>query len=215
MKSDIFAKLHEAMIEYNEENVKKLVLQSIDEGINPLETLDVLTKSISLIGDMFQNGKLWLPDLMLAAKCMESGMEPLKNEILSRGLSLKAKGKIIIGTVFGDLHSIGKGMVATLLSANGFEVIDLGVNVEAKTFIEATEKYKPNILAMSALLTTTAPEMEKVIDNLKKEGIRSSLKIIVGGGPITQDFADNIGADGYEPTAVLAVNLVKRLLNIN
>jgi 5-methyltetrahydrofolate--homocysteine methyltransferase len=215
MKEDIFSKLHEAMLAYDEENVKKMVMKSIDERINPIETVEVLTKSISEIGDMFQNGEIWLPDLMLAAKCMEAGMLPLKKEILSKGLSLVSKGKIVIGTVYGDLHSIGKSMVATLLNANGFEIIDLDVNVDSKTFIAAIEKHKPDILAMSALLTTTAPEMEKVIASLNKAGIRNSIKIIVGGGPITQEFADNIGADGYEPTAVLAVSLVKKLLNKN
>jgi 5-methyltetrahydrofolate--homocysteine methyltransferase len=165
------------------------------------------------IGERFGKGELFLPDLMLAAKTMQIAMVPLKGEILKKGLKVPSKGRIVIGTVYGDLHSIGKGLVATLLNANGFEVIDLGVNVRANSFIESINSNSPDIIAMSALLTTTAPEMEHVIDSLKKTGIRNKIKVIVGGGPITQEFADDIGADGYEPTAVLAVELVKKLLN--
>lgn len=214
MKEEIFSKIYQAMIDYDEEAIKRLVIKSIQEGINPVEIVEVLTKSIAEIGERFQNGELWLPDLMLAAKSMESGMAPLKDEILKKGIQLNSNGKVVIGTVFGDLHSIGKGMVATLLNANGFEVIDLGVNIEAKAFIDAIDKFNPDVLAMSALLTTTAHEMEKIITTLGNEGIKKKIKIIVGGGPITQEFADGIGADGYEPTAVLAVSLVKRLLNV-
>ncbi len=213
MKAEIFDKLYKAMIDYDDSNLKILSIEAIKKGINPIEIIEVLTKAISEIGERFQKGELWLPDLMLAAKTMEAGMDPLKEEILKKGLNISYIGKIIIGTVYGDLHSIGKTMVATLLKANGFEVIDLGINVEAKAFLDAIKKYNPNILAMSALLTTTAPEMGRVIADLTKAGVRNRIKIMVGGGAITQEFAVNIGADGYEPTAVLAVDLAKRLIN--
>ncbi len=214
MKEEIFSKIHQAMIDYDEDTVQKMTTKAIQEGINPVETIESLTKVILEIGERFQKGELWLPDLMLAAKTMKAGMNPLKDEILKKGIQVTSKGKIVIGTVYGDLHSIGKVMVSTLLNANGFEVVDLGVNVEAKFFINAINKFNPDVLAMSALLTTTAPEMERVVAALCDAGMRDKIKVIVGGGPITQEFANQIGADGYEPTAVLAVDLVKRLLNV-
>jgi len=215
MKENIFKELHNALLNYDEALVKNLVEKSIKEGIDPLETISVLTNAITEIGDKFQREELWLPDLMLAAKTMETGMGPLQNEIKAKGIKRSSLGKVVIGTVFGDLHSIGKGMVSTLLSANGFEVIDLGINVDSKKFIDAIQQYNPDILAMSALLTTTAPEMERVIKAVNEAGIRNKIKIMVGGGSITQEFAERIGADGYEPTAVLAVSLAKKFLNIN
>jgi len=122
---------------------------------------------------------------------------------------------VIIGTVYGDVHSIGKGMVATLLYVAGFEVIDLGINVKGSTFLEAVKKENPDILAMSALLTTTAAEQEKVIEGLSEEGIRDKVKVMVGGSPINQEFADSIGADGYGATAPDGVKIAKRLLGID
>jgi len=121
-------------------------------------------------------------------------------------------GTVVIGTVYGDIHNIGKNMVASLLTAEGFSVHDLGINVTAEQFMEAIRKYKANILAMSALLTTTAIEQRKVIETLRKEGMRERLKVMVGGGAITQDFADSIGADGYAPTAPGAAKLARRLI---
>jgi len=212
MKDRILGDLKKAMFEYNELAAVSLTEESIKEGINPIETINTLTQSITEIGNKFEKGELWLPDLMLAAKTMQSAIVPLEEEIKKRGLKRESIGKIVIGTVFGDIHSIGKNMVLTLLVANGFEVIDLGVNIEAKTFIKAIKENSPDILAMSALLTTTAPEQERVILALKEEGIRDKIKVIVGGGPITKEFAEGIGADGYEPTAPLAVKLARSLL---
>jgi len=212
MKDRILGDLKKAMFEYNELAAVSLTEESIKEGIDPIETINTLTQSITEIGNKFEKGELWLPDLMLAAKTMQSAIVPLEEEIKKRGLKRESIGKIVIGTVFGDIHSIGKNMVLTLLVANGFEVIDLGVNIEAKTFIKAVKENNPDILAMSALLTTTAPEQERVILALKEEGIRDKIKVIVGGGPITKEFAEGIGADGYEPTAPLAVKLARSLL---
>jgi 5-methyltetrahydrofolate--homocysteine methyltransferase len=213
MKEEIFDNIYQAMVKYDDKEIERLVNNAINMNIDPIKTIDILTNTILEIGERFGKGELFLPDLMLAAKTMQIAMVPLKGEILKKGLKVPSKGRIVIGTVYGDLHSIGKGLVATLLNANGFEVIDLGVNVRANSFIESINSNSPDIIAMSALLTTTAPEMEHVIDSLKKTGIRNKIKVIVGGGPITQEFADDIGADGYEPTAVLAVELVKKLLN--
>ena len=213
MKDNIFKGLREAMFNYDDKKVKKLTEESIKEGVNPIETVNILIEAINKIGNRFERGELFLPDLMLGAKTMQEAMDLLKEEIKEKGLKLKTIGKVVIGTVFGDLHDIGKSMVATMLNANGFEVIDLGVNIDSKTFIKAIKKNNPDILAMSALLTTTAPEQERVIKVLVEEGIRNKIKVMIGGGPITQEFADKIGADGYEPTAQLAVKLAKKLVN--
>ena len=215
MRKEIFGDLQKAMIDYDAELSKNLAQKSIKEGIDPIETINVLTKSIAEIGDKFEKFELFLPDLMLAANTMQTAIGPLEEHLKKKGLKRPSIGKVVIGTVFSDLHSIGKCMVATLLVASGFDVIDLGVDVESKKFIEAVKNYNPDILAMSSILTTTAPEQERVISALIDSGLRDNIKIMVGGGPITEEFARSIGADGYEPTATLAVKLAKRLIKNN
>ena len=209
--TEILAKLKKAVIEYNVEAAASWARKALEEGIDPLEALAALTKGIKQVGDGYGRGELWLPDLIGAAEAMSSAMPIIEEEIKSRGMKRETAGVIIIGTVKGDIHDIGKNIVATLLTIDGFDVIDLGVDVAADKFIEAIIKYKPSILAMSALLTMTAPEQRKVIDALKKEGIRDKVTVLIGGAAITQEFADDIGADGYDPTAAGAVNLARRL----
>jgi methanogenic corrinoid protein MtbC1 len=210
---EILAKnLRESVLKFDRQNVKRLVQESLDKGIPPLETADVLTNAIREIGDGLSRGEMFLPDLMLGAKTVSVGMELLEQEISRIGQKRKTLGTVVIGTVFGDLHDLGKNMVKTLLVANGFEVVDLGVNVGHSRFVEAANKAKPAILAMSALLTTTVAEMRKVIRSLEEAGLRQRLKIMVGGAAVTKEFAKDIGADGYEPTAVLAVELAKSLV---
>jgi methanogenic corrinoid protein MtbC1 len=143
---------------------------------------------------------------------MQAAMPLIEAELRKTGAKRESLGTVVVGTVFGDIHSIGKAMVCTLLTAGGFEVHDLGVNIKAEEFIEAIDEYKADVLAMSALLTMTAAEQRKVIDTLKERGIREKVKVMVGGGAITADFAESIGADGYDPTAPGAVGLAKRLL---
>jgi len=212
MKKQLFENLRKSILDYDERSVNILVNDALNNKINPLEIVDVFTQSMAKVGDRFEKGELFLPDLMMAAETMNVGMAPIEILIKKNGLKKKTYGKIVIGTVFGDVHDIGKNIVATLLSANGFEVIDIGANAKSERFIEAVEKHNPNILAMSALLTTTAPEQGRVIMALKKVGIRSKIKIMVGGGAITREFAQEIGADGYEPTAPLAVKLAKKFV---
>ena len=212
MESQILNELRQAMFEYDEEMVLTLAKKSIEEKIDINKTITVLTESIAQIGDKFDIGELFLPDLMIAAKTMKIALKPLEEELKIKKIEKKSAGKVVIGTVYGDLHDVGKNMVLTFLVGTGFNVIDLGINVETSGFVEAIKKYDPDILAMSSLLTTTAPEQSKTISTLEKEGIRNKIKIIVGGGPITKEFADKIGADGYAPTATLAVNEVKYLL---
>jgi len=214
MKNDILEKLKKSIFEYDENNIKNIAENALKEGVDPVEAIDSLTEAITEIGERFNEGDLFLPELMLAAKTMNNAMPVLQDEILKRGLKKDSAGKIVIGTVFGDIHTIGISMVSTLLTSGGFEVVNLGCNVDADFFIEAVNKHKPDILAMSALLTTTAPQQKKVISTLIEKGLREKVKIMVGGGAITEEFAKEIGADGYEPTAPLAVKLAKELLGL-
>lgn len=214
MKNDILEKLKKSIFEYDENGIKNIAENALKEGVDPVEAIDSLTEAITEIGERFNEGDLFLPELMLAAKTMNNAMPVLQDEILRRGLKKDSAGKIIIGTVFGDIHTIGISMVSTLLTSGGFEVVNLGCNVDADVFIEAVNKHKPDILAMSALLTTTAPQQKKVISTLVEKGLRDKVKIMVGGGAITEEFAKEIGADGYEPTAPLAVKLAKELLGL-
>ncbi len=212
MKAEILENLKRAVIEYDTEGAASWAKKAVEEGVAPLKALDALTEGIQQIGDAYGRGELWLPDLVGAASAMTTATPILEEEIRRKGMKRQVLGTIVIGTVYGDLHSIGKTIVATLSAAEGFEVIDLGTSVTAEEFMEAIREHKPDILAMSALLTTTAPQQAKVIKSLQEEGFRDKVKVVVGGGAITHDFAKRIGADGYEPTAPMAVELFKTIV---
>ncbi|MCL4386079.1 MAG: corrinoid protein [Actinobacteria bacterium] len=206
--------LRKVVVEFDMDNAEKAAKDAIAAGVDPIEAAKTLTDAIREIGDAFGKGELFLPDLVCAAEVLKKAIPIITEEITRQGKNSKSIGKVVIGTVFGDIHSIGKGMVATLLYASGFEVIDLGINVKSEEFLKAVRENKPDILAMSALLTTTAMEQKNVIEGLKKEGLRDKVKVIVGGSPINQEFADSIGADGYGATAPDGVKVAKRLLKI-
>ena len=212
MSTEILENLKKAIIEYDSEEAANLARRAVQEKIDPTEALAVMTAAIKQVGDGFGKGELWLPDLVGAADAMTSATPIIEEEIKRRGITRESLGIIVIGTVYGDIHTIGKTMVATLLIAEGFIVSDLGINVTSEHFVEGIKKYKADILAMSALMTTTAPEQRKVIETLKKDGLRDSVKIMIGGGAITQEFTNSIGADGYDPTAPGAVKLARRLI---
>ena len=210
--SEILDGLKTAILDYDIESSVDWAKRVINTGIDPLKALDVLSEAIKQVGDSFGRGELWLPDLIGAASAMLVAVPILEEEVKRKGAKREFLGTVVIGTVLGDIHSIGKDMVCTLLIAEGFEVHNLGVNIKAADFVQAIERYKANVLAMSALLTTTAPEQRSVIETLMERGIRDKVKVMVGGGAITQQFADSIGADGYEPTARGAVELAKKLI---
>ncbi|MBM4463143.1 MAG: cobalamin-binding protein [Chloroflexi bacterium] len=214
MDAETLGKLREAILNYDAEAAELWARRAVNEGIDPIKTVDALTEAIRVIGDGFGKGELWLPDLVGAATAMKSAMPIIEDEIRRTGKKRQALGSVVVGTVHGDIHDIGKNMVATLLAANGFTVYDVGINVTSAEFVEAVRKYSPNILAMSALMTMTSYEQKNVIEALKKEGLRGQVKIMVGGGAITQQFADMIGADGYEPSAPGAVSLAKKLMGM-
>lgn len=209
---EILENLEKAVLEYDNAGAENWARKAVEEGIDPVQALDVITRAVKQIGDGYSRGELWLPDLVGAASATQSATPILEEQIKRQGKSRKSLGRVIIGTVLGDIHDIGKSMVAALLVADGFEVIDLGININAETFTAAVKEHNANILAMSALLTMTAPEQGKVIKALEDAGIRSKVRIMVGGGAITQKFAKEIGADGYAPTAPGAVELAERLI---
>jgi methanogenic corrinoid protein MtbC1 len=212
MTVEVLENLRKATIDYDVKGAASWARKAVEEKVDPIGALDALTEAIRQVGDGFGRGELWLPDLVGATAAMQAAVPILEEEIKRAGKKRETLGTVVIGTVYGDIHSIGKTMVGTLLVAEGFTVQDLGVNVTAEGFIEGVKKHNPDILAMSSLMTTTAPEQRKVIEALEREGLRDRVKTMVGGGAITQEFADGIGADGYDPTAPGAVELAKRLL---
>jgi corrinoid protein of di/trimethylamine methyltransferase len=210
-RNEILESLKKAITEYDSERAATLAKEVIERGIDPIEALDAMTGAIRQVGDGFARGELWLPDLVGAADAMSSAMPIIEEELKRSGVKRVTLGTVVVGTVFGDIHSIGKTMVCALLVAEGFEVYDLGVNLKAEEFLEAIKRHDADILAMSALMTTTAPEQRRVIESLEKEGLRNKVKIMVGGGAITEEFAKEIGADGYDPTAPGAAKLARKL----
>jgi len=211
MGVEVLEDLKKAIIGYDREAAANLARKAVQEKIDPLKALDAMTVAIRQVGDGFGKGELFLPELVAAAAAMAAAAPIIEEEINRVDARRESLGTVVIGTVYGDIHTIGKTMVATLLTADGFVVNDLGINVSAEGFVSGIKRYKADILAMSALMTTTAPEQRKVIEILKSEGLRDKVKIMVGGGAITQEFADSIGADGYDPTAPGAVKLARRL----
>jgi len=209
--SEVLENLKKAIIECDSEGAASLAGKAVQEKIDPVKAIEAMTVAIRQVGDGFAKGELFLPDLVGAADAMSAATPIIEGEMERMGATREGLGTVVIGTVYGDIHTIGKTMVATMLKAEGFDVTDLGTNVTAEEFVEAIKEHKPNILAMSALLTMTAPEQRKVVETLKENGLRDKVKIIVGGGAITQEFADSIGADGYEPTAPGAAKLARKL----
>lgn len=208
-----FEELSSAVISGNEGRVKSLVREFLDSCVDPLDVINKgLMAGMMVVGDRFKVGQSFLPEVLLAATAMKGGMEVLKPSLLNK--EVPSAGTIVIGTVKGDLHDIGKSLVGMMLESVGFKVIDLGTDVAPEKFVQAAKKYKADVVGMSALLTTTMPFMKDTIELMKEEGLKNKVKAIVGGAPISQDFADVIGADGYAPDAPSAADLCKELLGL-
>ena len=211
---EILESLKKAIIEYDNEAAASWAKKAVEEGIDPIKALDALTEGIRQVGDGYGRGELWLPDLVGAASAMISATPIIEEKIKATGGKRQTLGTIVIGTVYGDIHNIGKNMVSSLALAQGFEVIDLGVDVAAEKFIDAVTKHEPQILALSSLLTTSASVQKEIIEALKKANLREKVKIAMGGGAITPEFAETIGADGYKPTAIGAIALFKEFVGV-
>jgi len=190
------------------EEVRNLVQGALDAGERAERVLEEgLIQAMDRLGVRFKNGEIYIPEVLLAARAMHASMAILK-PILSKSTETIA-GKVLIGTVKGDLHDIGKNLVVMMIEGGGFDVIDLGIDVPASRFVEAVKEHRPQVVGMSALLTTTMVEMKKTIQTLEAAGQKDQVKIIVGGAPVTESFAMEIGADGYAPDAAVAVDVVR------
>lgn len=190
------------------EKVSELVKQALNEGVTPKNILEEgLIHGMSIIGKQFKKNEVYVPEVLIAARAMHAGMDILRPKLVETGV--KNIGKVAIGTVKGDLHDIGKNLVKMMLEGGGFEVIDLGTDVSVDKFVEAVKVDQPDIVGMSALLTTTMVNMPEVVKALEAAGLRDKVKIMIGGAPITQNYADQIGADSYSPDAASAVDNAK------
>ena len=193
------------------DEAKRLTQEALDRGESAGTILkEGLISAMDRIGVKFKNGEVYIPEVLIAARAMHAGMAILK-PILSKSTGTMA-GKVLIGTVKGDLHDIGKNLVVMMLEGGGFDVVDLGIDVPADKFVEAIRTHQPQVVGLSALLTTTMREMKTTIEVIEKSGLRNQVKMIVGGAPLTEKFAREIGADGYAPDAASAVDVVKSLL---
>ncbi|MGC8961522.1 MAG: corrinoid protein [Candidatus Bathyarchaeia archaeon] len=208
VKDRIFRSLTEAVVSFDIEGVKRLAQEVIDNGLDPYEAIsEALNEGMRIVGDKYEAKEYFLSELLLAGESMKAALEILTPHLKAGGM--KAIGKVVIGTVKGDIHDIGKTIVVTLLRSAGFEVIDLGVDVSADRFIESLRETAADILAMSALLTTTMPYMGDVVKRLEEEGLRKKVTVIVGGAPLNEDYAKKMGADLYAMDAVEAVRKLK------
>jgi 5-methyltetrahydrofolate--homocysteine methyltransferase len=208
----ILADLAKALEEGDSSQVKDLTARALQEGTAPVRILNEgLFVGMDIVGAKFKNGDIYIPHVLIAARAMHAGMEILKPHLIAAGA--KPAGTFIIGTVQGDYHDIGKNLVAMMLQGKGFEVIDLGINVPTEKFVQSLRDNNANILGMSALLSTTLPFMRQTIEAIRKAGLRDKIKIMVGGGPVTQAYAEKIGADGYGQDATEAAENALALLS--
>ena len=209
-----YQKLQESLIAGQGDKVNEMVGTLLKEGNSPMEILsEGLFPGMSIVGQKFKIGEMFIPEVLASAHAMSSGFDLLKPVITQDRLSDIYIGKVVIGTVQGDLHNIGKKIVSMILESGGFTVVDIGVDAPTEKFIEAIKQEQPNLLGVSALLTTTMPRMGEIIEALKHSNLRDKVSVMVGGAPITQAFADSIGADGYAPDAVSALDVAKQLLS--
>ncbi len=208
-----YEELQELIITGQKDEVKGMVNTLLGSGKAPMEIIsDGLIGGMNVVGVKFKSGEMFIPEVMASAHAMKEGMDIVKPLVVEDATSSFFVGKAVMGTVEGDIHSIGKNIVAMLLESEGFEVIDLGVEVPAARFVEVVKQEQPKILGLSALITTTMLRMKDVIEALKEAGFREKVRVMVGGAPITQSFADSIGADGYAPDGPSAVAKAKELI---
>lgn len=209
--AEILNEISEALQVGNLDTVKDKINQGLKEEISPRELLNEgLLKGMGIIGEKFKNNEVFVPEVLIAARAMNGGMEILKPKLIETGV--ESIGKVVIGTVEGDLHDIGKNLVKMMMEGSGFEVVDLGTDISPEEFSQAVKEHKPNIVGLSALLTTTMPVMEKVIKKLEEDGLRDQVKVMIGGAPITDKYCQKIKADLYTKDAATAASEAKALV---
>ncbi len=213
MHEDLLAAMRQSIADGDQDAAKAAAQQAIDTGMDPLVAIDEgFVPGLSYVGACFTSGEMYLPDMMLAARAMKSAMAVLEPVLAENSATRRVRGRVVIGTVKGDIHEIGKNLVATMLSASGFEVVDLGVDVAPERFVAAAREHAADIVGVSALLTTTMTGQRTVVESLAAAGLRPDVKVIVGGAPVTKAWAAEIGADGYSEDAVGAVALASKIM---
>jgi len=206
-----YEQLNEGVIKGNAKLVVEATKAALASGAEPLEIINRgLVAGITIVGQRFRACEMYIPEVLMSAKAMAAGVDLVKP--LLTGKEVLSKGKLLIGTVKGDLHDIGKNLVGLMMESSGYEVVSLGVDISPEKFAEAVREHKPQLLGLSALLTTTMLAMKDTIEGLKEAGLRDSVKVMIGGAPVTADFATEIGADGYAPDAASATELAGKLL---
>ena len=212
---ELLKKIQDAMLEYDPEKTTEAVNEALNAGIPPLEIMEKgVTQALKEVGKKFEEGKIFLPELIMAGEAGKAALSILEPKIKERKETIKSYGKVLLATVEGDIHDIGKSLVGAVLMANGFEVIDLGVDVPTDKLVEKVKELKPDVIGLSALMTTTMLNQEKVIKKLEEAGVRETVKVIVGGAPVTEEWAKRIGADAYGADAMDAVRKIKELLGV-
>ncbi len=213
MSNELYKQITATLVEGEPDKTVELTRQALDAGLEPLSIVNEgLVPGMDIVGEKFQTGEYFLPHLIIAASGMGQAMALLEPELKAREQEIESLGTVVIGTVKGDIHEIGKSLVGTMLSAHGFQVHDLGVDVPAEDFVTKVRETGANLLGLSALLTTTMTVQREIIEALVEAGIRDQVKVIVGGAPVSQEWSDTIGADGYADDAVGAIEIAKQLV---
>ena len=211
-KEEAYKRMSQAVIDGDADTLVEAVKEVIDQ-VEPLEIIqEGMMPGLKKIGDMFGAGEIFLPEMLMAAEAFQEGMKLVEPRILAKGQKVEKTGVVVFGTVLTDIHEIGKNIVITLMKTHGFEVYDLGANVSPTTFVDKAEEVNADIIAMSSLMTTTMTYQKDVIDYLKEKGLREKYIVLVGGGPVNEEWAEQIGADGTSDSATGAVELAKRLI---
>ena len=211
----VLEQLHESVVIGEPDQAKELAAQALEAGVAPLTAIEeALNPAMEIVGEKYENAEYFIPDLVMSAEAMKAAMAVFEPELIARQEKRQVLGTVVIGTVEGDIHEIGKSLVATMLSAAGFEVHDLGVDVTASAFVKQVQETGANIVGLSALLTTTMRNQEVVIEALKEAGLRDEVKVVIGGAPASTEWANTIGADAYAENANEAVEVVKQLLGV-
>lgn len=203
--------IFDAIIDGSADKAKQAVQASLDAGVDPITILnDGMVAAMTKVGQMFEEGEFFVPEMLISARAMQAGLGILKPQLVKE--NYQAAGKVVAGTVKGDMHDIGKNLVCMMLEGAAFEIIDLGADVSPQKFVDAIRSSGANVVALSALLTTTMPNMKTTIEAIQQAGLRGQVKILVGGAPVTSQFAESIGADGFAPDASRAVAVAKSLV---